>query len=105
MKTLCEKLMMLKNLERSIKEQRVQVEEQLIAMAGLPTEKLSSTLYCDKYKISISRKFKYSVKGDVPEGVDVMKTVVDETKLKKHVGEPFVEVKENKTSVEVVKVQ
>ena len=105
MKTLCEKLMMLKNLERSIKEQRVQVEEQLIAMAGLPSDKNSSTVYCDKYKLSICRKFKYSLKGEAPEGIDIMKTVVDETKLKKYVGESFVDVKENKTAVEVVRVQ
>ena len=105
MKNLCEKLMMLKNLERSIKEQRIQVEEQLIEAAGLPTEKPSATVYCDQYKISISRKFKYSLKGDAPEGLDIMKTVVDETKLKKYVGEAFVDVKENKTSVDVVKVQ
>ena len=55
------------------------------------------------FKLTVKLNPKLKVIGEVPEGVDVYKQTVDESKLKKYEGEHWVMSYENKPTITVVK--
>lgn len=101
---LCEKWMIAKQLENNAKAARVKLEDEILSNLTFNTGN-SLTLRCGDYKLTATRKFAYSLNEEVaiPEGVDIYSTKVDSAKLKKYEKEDWVETKENKTTITVVK--
>ena len=101
---LCEKWMIAKQLENNAKAARIKLEEEMLENMTFATGN-SLTLRSGDYKLTATRKFTYSLKEDaiVPTGADIYTTKVDSAKLKKYEKEDWVETKENKTSITVVK--
>lgn len=102
---LLEKIMELKRIERTAKEERVVLEQQLIDSVKPGLIKKTTTIREGDYKITITLNEKVRVKSGevVPLGIDVYKPTVDEKKLMMYVGQPWVETYQNAPTIKVVK--
>lgn len=101
-----QKLMELKHKISLLKEEMNSLEEDVYSNVKnvLKEDKLTTTIRCNGgFKVTIKTNPKYKLIGEVPDGIDVYKKTVDETKLKKYANEDWVLSYENKPSITVVK--
>ncbi len=106
MEILLENLMQKKKELSQMKEELASLENEVFEKVKdvLSKDKNSTTIrYDNGIKLEIRRNPKFKLNGDVPEGIDVYKKVVDELKLKKYANEDWVMAYENKPTVSVVR--
>lgn len=106
MENLLQTIMEKKYELNRLKEEIAIMEEQVFEKVkpSLKSEKLTNTFrYGDCYKLVVKTNPKYKLVGEVPEGIDVYKKSVDETKLKKYANEEWVLAYENRPTITITK--
>lgn len=96
-KEILEDYMKVKEFENECKKRRVEIEEEILQLYK------NGTTHDLGFCVQITQTKKYKLCGEVPEGVDIMKISVDETKLKKYCNADWVEVVDYKPTVKVTK--
>lgn len=120
LKELCESWLIAKSVEEDAKKERVSLEEKILDNIGKPNSESQSTKEYDGFKVtvtpSVTRKLDVkaaeAVLETIPEELRPVKKVADETGIKWLYNNepdlykrlvPYVEVKEGKTGIKVVR--